>query len=79
LNSFNELFTDRQWLFILLNWGSEKIYTHIGPSDKFLVLHKAPSGKLTPHSPPLFHQEDAKFSNYNGHIYLETACSAFPF
>jgi len=42
-------------------------------SDKSLFLHKALSTKSTPHSPKLFHQEDAtekrQFSNSSGSIY----------
>ena len=34
----------------------EQIYTRNSPSDKPLFLQKAPSGKSTPPSPPIFHQ-----------------------
>jgi hypothetical protein len=34
----------------------EQIYTHNSPSDKSLFLQKAPSGKSTRPSPPVFHQ-----------------------
>ena len=37
-------------------WRSEAIRMHIGPSDKSLFLHAAPSVKSTTPSPSLFHQ-----------------------
>jgi len=53
-------------------WWSQAYNTHIRAYDKPLFLHKTPSVKPTPHSPPLFHQEDATekyhFSNFNGSI-----------
>ena len=59
----------------------EQIHTHKVPSDKSLFLHKAPSVKSTPPSPPLFHHEDATenhpFSNYSGNIYLQLWVALF--
>ena len=61
----------------------QQIHTHIGPSDKSLFLHTAPSVKSTTPSPPLFHQEDAtdkyQFSNYNSYIYLHLCVPLFNF
>jgi hypothetical protein len=61
----------------------KQIHTHIGPSDKSLFLHTAPSAKSTTPSHPLFHQEDAtekyKFSNYNCYIYLHLCVPNFNF
>jgi hypothetical protein len=61
----------------------KKIHTHIGPSDKSLFLHTAPSAKSTTPSPPLFYQEDAtekyQFSNYNSFVYLHLCVPFFNF
>ena len=58
-------------------------YTHKDPSNKSVFLHKAPSVKSTPPSPPLFNKEDGtekcKFSNYYGNIYLQFCVLLFPF
>jgi hypothetical protein len=63
---------------ILAKWSK---YTHRVPSNKSLFLHKAPSVKSTPPSPPLFHHKDATekypFSNYSGNIYLELWVALF--
>jgi hypothetical protein len=40
----------RQWFLFLSHTGeAEQIYTHKGPFDKSMFLHKAFSGKSTPH------------------------------
>jgi hypothetical protein len=58
-------------------------YTCKSPSNKSLFLHKAPSVKSTPHSPPLFHQENAtekyQVSNYNGNIYVQLCVALLHF
>jgi hypothetical protein len=58
-------------------------HTHVGRSNKFLFLHKPSSVKSTPHSPLLFHQEDAtekyKFRDFTGSIYWHLCVPLFHF
>jgi hypothetical protein len=66
----------RQWFLYLTHFGEvQQKHTRNGPFNKSLFLHKAPSVKSTPPSPPLFHQENATaknhFSNYNDTIHLQ--------
>jgi hypothetical protein len=59
------------FFLILVRWSK---YTHKGPSDKSLFLHKAPSVNSTLPSHPLFHQDATgkyHFSNYNCNICLQ--------
>ena len=74
----HKLFTDvfRQCFILFPSyWRSEAYTTHLGPSDKNLFLPKVPSVKSTPHSPPVFHQEDTnekcQFINFSGSIYWD--------
>jgi len=72
--------TAAYFFLISAKWS---IYLTHRPSEKSLFLHKAPSVKSTPHSPPLFHQEDApeqfQFSNFNGSIYWQLCVLLFHF
>jgi len=68
------------FFIVLAKWNI--YHTHAGPYNKFIFLHKHPSVTSTPHSPILFHQEDAtekyKFRDFSGSIYWRV-CSTFPF
>jgi len=70
-------------VYFSLYWRNETYTTLIGASDKYLFLHKASSVKSTPHSPPLFNQDNAteknQFSNFNGSIYWHLCVPLFYF
>jgi hypothetical protein len=66
-----------------LYWWNQAYTMHIGHYEKSLILHKTPSIKFTPHSLPLFDQENTTekfhFSNFNDNIYWQLCVLFFNF